>query len=75
MQISHSLNRLSTVRSPAENLRMECGVVGDVMPFARQTNMKSSTTFDATVYSEKKTHNSFIRQAVVPVALYFRYGQ
>jgi hypothetical protein len=58
-----------TVRSPAENLWLESGVVADVMPCDRDGHIHSNVTFDATIHSEKNDshHNSFIRQVVVPV--------
>jgi hypothetical protein len=40
-----------TVRSPAENHWLKCGVVGD--SFVRHRYINASTTFYATIHSEK----------------------
>jgi hypothetical protein len=42
-------------RSPAEVPWLECGMVGDVMPRDRGRYVEASTTFDATIQSEKNT--------------------
>jgi hypothetical protein len=46
----------TTDHSRAEKLWLVCGVMGDVMPCDRESDIHPSQKFDATIHSEKMTY-------------------
>jgi hypothetical protein len=50
----------TTVRLPAKKSWLECGVVGDVMPFDGVRDIHFSKTFDATIHCENMPYLTII---------------